>query len=248
MKDLPPSTYWMGVQYKIPSIQGAAKPLIYARKIPSIDEELKLKIEGRWYEYKWVIWCPFCHKPAPHGWQVCWFSFECPFLSPSIISNFFAVKVWLSFEALYNFLKYHKMPLHFFSHYYAKTKKLLWKKWASREVHVYMVSKNKKNKASRLLLSKWMWSHMLGLQRIRSEMMIGLSDHTLRVILCLHIIIRTEWELGNLVKGQNQLDVPAVCLCTVYLSPACVQSCWASCSCQSVWSVFWVIGTGLCKS
>lgn len=46
MKDLPPSTYWMGVKYKIPSIQGAAKPLIYARKIPSIDEEPKLKLKG----------------------------------------------------------------------------------------------------------------------------------------------------------------------------------------------------------
>lgn len=62
---------------------------------------------------------------------------------------------------------------------------------AEKFMFIWCVKTNK----TRLLLSKRMWSHMLGLQRIRSEMMIGPSDHTLRVILYLHIIIRTEWEL-----------------------------------------------------
>lgn len=69
-----------------------------------------------------------------------------------------------------------------------------------REVHVYMVCKNKKKQGFKASFVEphagSLWECFpLGLQRIRSEMTIGPSDHTLRVILCLHIIIRTEWEL-----------------------------------------------------
>lgn len=55
MKDPLPSTYWMGVKYEMLSLQSAAKPMIYALKIPSMEKGAKIENEWWRFEYKLVL-------------------------------------------------------------------------------------------------------------------------------------------------------------------------------------------------
>lgn len=67
MRDLLPSTYIEYGSNEMPSPERAAKLVIYALKILSYRQGAKIENESRWYEYKWLIQCPFfCHMLTPN--------------------------------------------------------------------------------------------------------------------------------------------------------------------------------------